>query len=114
MNFQKFNTSATAYAGMPAVQRQLQGAEQTKLFGDVFDDGSGQYPGLKPAGKPRTAQTGDAASFLPARVLLNYQIALQRDAVYAGASRGRLLLQGWQSHVFRYYEAGRQLEFAFL
>jgi len=99
---------------MPALQRQLQGAEQPKLFGDVFDDGSGTYPNLKPSGKPRASQAGDFASFLPARVLLCYQMALQRDAVYAGASRGQLLLQGWQADILRCYDAGRQLEFAFL
>lgn len=112
MNLKPFKTSTDGYDGIAAVIRQMMGKEGHTLFGDNHDDGTTTFPSLKPEGDKRVKQDTAPRERLAARVKLGYQMALQRDAMYAYASRGRLRVHGWQSDIMLSLDAGRQLEFA--
>jgi hypothetical protein len=112
MKLKPFKTSADGYSGIDTVIRNMMGKEGHTLFGDTYDDGTTTFPTLKPEGEKRSKQAGLARERLGPRVKLGYQMALQRDAMYAYASRGRLNLHAWQSDIMLSLDAGRQLEYA--
>lgn len=107
-----YKTATAARAGQKDIQRQLQGAAETVPIGDLHDDGTGLFPNLEPSGEKRVQQTKAPVELLPGRVQLNYEIALRRDCMHIRATRGRLLLHGWQSALLLAHKVGRELEFA--
>lgn len=114
MNLPPLKAANDGYNSILAVVRQLLGQSDRTLFGDTNDDGTKMFPGLVPEGEPRTPQNIQSRELLGQRVKRCQQTAFQRDAQYAYASRGRLLLQAHQTDVVIAFDAGRQLELSIL
>lgn len=114
MTFSVVTSSLEGTEAVLAISRALSGqAQHSTPFAEQEDDGTGTFPELEPE-ESRVKQAGvKAHELVKQREVLNYRLALRRDAMYMRASRGRLLLQGAQGRALVCYEARRQMELAF-
>jgi hypothetical protein len=86
------------------------------FFEEMADDGSGQFGAIQPAtvSDPRPDQNSlGAYNGLKTLIPMGNLMAMLRDAKYARASRGELLLHGVQNEIVAAYDVGRMFYLAF-
>jgi hypothetical protein len=86
------------------------------FFEEMADDGSGQWESIQPSQvsdpRPSQAQLGPVKS-LTTLTQMTALMAMLRDAKYAAATRGELLMLGEQTKMLAAYDVGRMFNLAF-